>query len=62
MHSIRRRAMKGIFGNMFDFNGDGDLDLFEQAAEFSFLNELMDEEEKREALEAERLDSDLDDF
>lgn len=57
--------MKGIFGNMFDFNGDGDLDLFEQAAEFSFLNELMDEEEKREALEAEGLDPDdydLDDF
>ena len=54
--------MKGIFGNMFDFNGDGDLDLFEQAAEFSFLNELMDEEEKREALEAEGLDYDLDDF
>ena len=54
--------MKGIFGNMFDFNGDEDLDLFEQAAEFSFLNELMDEEEKREALEAEGLDSDLDDF
>jgi len=26
--------MKGIFGNMFDFNGDEDLDLFEQAAEF----------------------------
>lgn len=57
--------MKGIFGNMFDFNGDGDLDLFEQAAEFSFSNELMDEEEKREALEAEGLDPDnydLDDF
>lgn len=57
--------MKGIFGNMFDFNGDGDLDLFEHAAEFSFLNGLMDEEEKREALEAEGLDPDnydLDDF
>lgn len=57
--------MKGIFGNMFDFNGDGDLDLVEQAAEFSFLNGLMDEEEKREALEAEGLDPDdydLDDF
>lgn len=50
--------MKGIFGNMFDFIGDGDLDLFEQAAEFQFLNECMDEEEKREALEAEELDSD----
>ena len=49
--------MKGIFGNMFDFNGDGDLDLFEQAAEFSFLNELMDEEEKREVFEGAPGDS-----
>lgn len=56
--------MKGIFGNMFDFNGDGKLDLFEQAAELSFINELMSEE-RREALEAEGLDPDdydLDDF
>lgn len=57
--------MNGIFGDLFDFNRDGKLDAFEQAAEFSFLNELMDEEEKREALEAEEIDPedyDLDDF
>lgn len=57
--------MNGIFGDLFDFNHDGKLDTFEQAAEFSFFSELMDEEEKREALEAEGLDQDdydLDDF
>lgn len=52
--------MKGIFGSMFDFNGDGDLNLFEQAVELSFMNELVDEEARREALETEGLD--LDDF
>lgn len=63
--SERMVAMNGIFGDLFDFNHDGKLDTFEQAAEFSFFSELMDEEEKREALEAEGLDQDdydLDDF
>jgi len=35
----------GIFGDMFDFNGDGDLDAFEQAAEFGLVMEMMDEED-----------------
>lgn len=57
--------MKGIFGNLFDFNHDGKLDILEQAAEFSFLCELLDAEEKRKAVEAKGLDlddDDLDDF
>jgi hypothetical protein len=77
--------MKGIFGNMFDFNRDGKIDCFEQAAEFSFLNEitreeessqtdfelsgldadeleLMDADERREALEDAGLDPDEYDF
>ena len=37
----------GIFGNMFDLNGDGKLDTFEKAAEFSFFMGMMEEEEKR---------------
>ena len=37
----------GIFGNMFDFNGDGNLDVFEQGAELAFLDDLMREDEKR---------------
>jgi len=38
----------GIFGDMFDFNGDGDLDAFEQAAEFGLVMEMMDEEDGEE--------------
>lgn len=30
-----------IFGNMFDFDNDGHLDVFEQAAELCFLEELI---------------------
>ncbi len=30
----------GIFGDLFDFNGDGKLDFVEQAAEFELLDEL----------------------
>lgn len=37
---------KGLFGGMFDFNGDGKLDSFEKAAEFSFFMEMMSESEK----------------
>ena len=43
----------GIFGDMFDFNNDGNLDAFEQGMEFMFLAELTKEESA---------DSDNDDF
>ncbi len=43
----------GIFGDMFDFNNDGNLDAFEQGLEFVFLDELMKNEND---------DSDNDDF
>ena len=33
--------MKGIFGDLFDFNSDGELDSFEQAADCMFLDELL---------------------
>ena len=49
---------KGIFGNMFDFNGDGDLDIFEQATEFAFLQKMMEDEEKDDSSE-DTDDSDL---
>ncbi len=69
----------GIFGDMFDFNGDGRLDAFEQSAELMFLDglqrmerqddmrragvdtgslELMDEDERRQALEDAGFDPD----
>ena len=37
----------GPFDPMFDFNGNGRLDAFEQAAEFAFLNSLMEQEDER---------------
>lgn len=43
----------GIFGGMFDFNGDGHLDAMEQAAEFMFFNELINEEEQQEESDEE---------
>lgn len=40
----------GFFGDMFDFDRNGDLDFFEQAAEMTFLDMLQkEEEEKRHA-------------
>lgn len=39
---------KGIFGNMFDFNRGGKLDIFEQAAEFSFIQKMMEADEEKE--------------
>ena len=40
--------MSGLFGNMFDLNHDGKLDAFERAAEFDFLNNIMEESEDEE--------------
>lgn len=39
---------KGLFGDMFDFNGDGDLNFVERAAEFTFVQHLMEEDEEDE--------------
>ena len=36
----------GLFGDMFDFNDDGKLDLFEEACEVDFYNKLMDEKKE----------------
>ena len=33
--------MKGMFGNMFDFNRDGKMDAIEMAAEFHFFNDVI---------------------
>lgn len=42
---------KGIFGNMFDFNGDGDLNIFEKDAELAFLQKMMEEADKEDGAE-----------
>lgn len=42
--------MKGLFGSMFDFNRDGELDAVEMAAEFQFFsNVIMGSEDTRDA-------------
>ena len=48
---------KGLFGGMFDFNGDGKLDSFEKAAEFSFFMQMMEEREKTNESKAESSDN-----
>ena len=35
----------GIFGGMFDLDGDGKLDSFEQTLEFIAISELMEEQD-----------------
>ena len=52
----------GLFGDLFDFNGDGKMDGLEQAAEFGFFMEMMDSE-KNDALTSAGLDpADLEDM
>ena len=38
----------GIFGDLFDLNGDGNLNYFEQGLEFMLLDELLKEDEEDE--------------
>ena len=56
--------MAGLFGDLFDFNHDGELDGFEKATEFAAFATLMDkmdegdaEEEEESELEAAGLDA-----
>ena len=43
---------KGIFGGLFDFDGDGKVDIFESAAEFMFINEMLNDEKADEITSA----------
>ena len=40
--------MNGIFGDIFDFDGDGKLDIIEQAAELAFIADIIEDEETDE--------------
>ena len=48
--------MNGIFGDIFDFDGDGKLDCLEQAAELAFIANIIEEEENDE--ETDEYDND----
>lgn len=37
--------MNGILGDIFDFDGDGRLDIIEQAAELTFIETVIEDEE-----------------
>lgn len=46
----------GIFGNLFDFNCNGKLDTLEQATEFSFFMNMIDQQEQEKKPEKEEFD------
>lgn len=53
--------MSGLFGNMFDMNHDGEVDLFEQAMELEFIDSIVnkgyeDDDEELTELELAGLD------
>lgn len=43
----------GIFGDLFDFNNDGELDSFEKAAELGMLMNIIESEEDEETEDEE---------
>lgn len=52
----------GFFGMAFDFDHDGHLDGLERAADFSVFMGIMEDRERREALEDASLEPDDYDF
>ncbi len=53
--------MPGIFGDLFDFDGDGKLDCVEQAAEFILFDKMMNKDDSLSEFDDER-DGDDEDF
>ena len=45
--------MKGFFGDLFDVNGDDELDAMERAADFGMFMEMMEEDEREDADDAD---------
>ena len=60
----RRNVMsdKGLFGGLFDFNGDGKLDSFEKAAEFGMFMQMIDSQKNDELTAAGLNPEDLEDM
>lgn len=50
---------KGIFGDLFDFNHDGELDTFERAMEFETFGEMMKDDEEVDVDQDEELETEL---
>ena len=49
---LRLSSDKGLFGGLFDFNNDDELDSFEKEAEFGMFMEMIDSEKKDELIAA----------
>ena len=49
----------GLFGDLFDFDGDGTTDVFEEALGFAMLDDMLREEEEADD---EGFDDDDEDF
>lgn len=49
---------KGIFGGLFDFDGDGELNTLEQVTEFAFLEHLSNESSEAIDADFDTLDDD----
>ena len=52
----------GLFGNLFDFNGDGKLDALEKAAEFGAFMQMIDSAKNDELTYAGLDPNDLEDM
>ncbi len=53
--------MSGLFGNLFDLNGDGQMSAFESAVEFEVFEEMLHSDESIDGDDFEEDDFD-DDF
>ena len=51
--------MPGFFGDMFDFNHDGELNAAERAVDFMMFEEMLDEEKKRKDYDWDEEDEDF---
>ena len=52
--------MDGILAGLFDFDGNGELSAFEQAAELMFLDEAESEEKRKSLFARDDEESDSD--
>ena len=46
--------MSGLLGDLFDLNGDGELDYFERAMELEFMTSMEEEAEEEDEDEEEK--------
>ena len=54
-HLIKTRSgnmFDGLFGDLFDFDGNGELDVFEESAEFATFMGMMEDSQREELASA----------